>query len=156
MKKWIVVANAKRARVLEEPNADGSPGRPRYVHVAELLHPGRRRRGADARGGASARFGVASPGGDDDQYALEVARLLDQGVADGRCAGLVLIASHPVLGLLKGRLGAQASKVVLRSLAADFTALDEATLWARLAEAPAGAPAATPFFALPFGAVSRG
>jgi protein required for attachment to host cells len=150
MKNWIVVANAKRARVLEESVADASTGRPRYGHVADLLHPVRRKKGA-ARGrlvgpaGAGLGSGSCLPrmapfGSEDDQYALELARLLDEGIAGGRCTGLVLVASHTILGLLKARLGPQASKAVLRTLAADYTMLDEVALAARLAQAPVHAP----------------
>ncbi len=164
MNHWIVVANAKRARVLEEPSAEAAVAAPHYVHVAEVTHPGRRTRGAGGRSGGT-RGAASGPAGssggaplghEDDQFAREVARLLDQGVADGRCAGLVLIASHPVLGLLKARLGAQASKAVRRSLVADFTTLDEATLRTRLAQTQGRALATGPFFAVPLGAVTRG
>jgi protein required for attachment to host cells len=61
--------------------------------------------------------------------------MLDKGIAAQRCAGLVLVASSPFLGHLKAHLGAQASKAIVRTLDADYTALDERELADRLAEA---------------------
>jgi Protein required for attachment to host cells len=47
---------------------------------------------------------------------------------------LVLVASSPFLGQLKAHLGAQAKKAIVRTLDADYTALDEHALAERLAE----------------------
>ena len=65
-----------------------------------------------------------------ERFAQELAKALDQGIADGRCAGLILVASNPFLGELKSHLGEQARKAVLRTVAADYTALGEAELGA--------------------------
>ena len=73
-----------------------------------------------------------------DRFAREVARTLDHGVAEGRCAGLILVATNPFLGRLKHHLGEQAQKLVLRTLSADYTTLDEAELAERLQTAAAG------------------
>jgi protein required for attachment to host cells len=156
MKNWIVVANAARARVLEE--ADPPPrGRPAphaapFVHVADLVHPASRRKGvdlADDRPGRVVGVGHGLGSGsyvprtdprqrEHEHFALELARLLDHGVADGRCAGLVLLASNPFLGELKAHLGEQATKVVLRTMAVDWTVLDDRVLAEKLREtAPA-------------------
>jgi protein required for attachment to host cells len=166
MKNWFVVANAARARVLEQadPPRPGPPARtaqgsspntaattarkrPKFVHVADLVHPQSRQKGLDLASDRPGRV-VSSghgPGSasypprtdprerEHDRFALEVARLLDHGVADGRCAGLVLVASDPFLGRLKSHLGEQARKAVLRTVAADYTELDEAALAQRLA-----------------------
>jgi protein required for attachment to host cells len=146
MKNWLVIANAARARVLEEPGAQR--GKPHaYVHVADLVHPQSRQKGhdlADERPGHVQRlgFGLSSTSyaahtdpreREHDRFAREVAKLLDDGIAAGHCAGLVLVASSPFLGHLKARLGAQSKKAVLRTVDADYTALDDRELARRLA-----------------------
>jgi protein required for attachment to host cells len=147
MKNWLVVANAARARVLEE--GEMRPGKRRsYVHVADLVHPQSRQkgmalgrdRGGHAEGSSPGLAGAAYMPRTDprdrehDRFAQEVAHMLDKGIAAQRCAGLVLVASSPFLGHLKAHLGAQAKKAIVRTLDADYTALDENALAERLAE----------------------
>lgn len=141
MKNWLVVANGARARVLEE---DGQGG---YIHVADLVHPQSRQKGvaldtdrpghvtSGAHGTGSAAYQPRSEPHEREleHFASEIAQLLDAGVADGRCAGLILVASNPFLGHLKGRLGRQAAERVLRSMAHDYTALPDDELAQRLA-----------------------
>ena len=146
MKNWLVVANASRARLLEETNKPG-----RYVHVADLVHPQSRQHGVDladdrpghvpgpsAHGTGSSSFDPkTSPRErEHDRFAREVASALNEGIAAGRCAGLVLVASNPFLGHLKEHLGPQAHKAILRTVAADYTALTERELAQRLAPEP--------------------
>jgi protein required for attachment to host cells len=143
MKNWLVVANASKARVLEE---SGKPGA--YAHIADLVHPQSRQKGvdlADDRPGhvpGMSAHGTGSSAYDPrtdprerehDRFARELAAVLNQGVAAGRCAGLVLVASNPFLGHLKGHLDARANGLLLRSVAADYTSLDERELAQRLA-----------------------
>lgn len=136
MKKWVVVANSARARVLEMAPV-GMP----CVHVADMVHPESRLKGHElsrdragqVAGGQGLGSGEFSPRTDprereQDQFAGEVAALLDAGVAEGRCGGLVLVASNPFLGLLKSRLGEQAGKRVQSTLPHDYTALSDAEL----------------------------
>jgi protein required for attachment to host cells len=146
MKNWLVVANASRARVLEESDKQGV-----YAHVADLVHPQSRQKGADLAGdrpghipGTSAH-GTGSSAFDPrtaprerehERFAHEVARALDDGIRSGRCAGLVLVASDPFLGELKKQLSEQAHKALLRTVAADYTALNERELGERLAPRP--------------------
>ncbi|WP_284614793.1 host attachment protein [Aquabacterium humicola] len=141
MKNWLVVANAARARVLEA--ADGAEP---YVHVADLVHPQSRQKGVELGDDRAGRVSGAGHGLGSAQYiprtdvrereherfAREVAAVLDDGVAAGRCAGLVLVASNPFLGELKAHLGAQALKSVLRTVAADYTTLADDELAQRL------------------------
>lgn len=146
MKNWLVVANASRARVLEETRRPGH-----YVHVADLLHPESRQKGSELAGdrpghvpGTSAH-GTGSSAFDPktdprerehDRFAREVAAALNEGIAGGRCAGLVLVASNPFLGHLKEHLSGQAHKALLRTVAADYTGLDEREIAQRLAPPP--------------------
>jgi protein required for attachment to host cells len=141
MRNWLVVANGARARVLEEADGGG------YVHVADLVHPASRLKGAelDADRPGHVTSGAHGTGSSEyrprlepherelQHFAGELAALLDAGVADGRCAGLVLVVSNPFLGHLKARLGEHARDRVLRSVAHDYTALNDAELAQRLA-----------------------
>lgn len=142
MKNWLVVANSSRARVLEESGAAGA-----YVHVADLVHVQSRQKGIeleDDRPGHVGRPGHGLGSTDyvphtdvhereHERFAHEVAQTLNAGVASGRCAGLVLVASNPFLGRLKAALGEQAHKLVLRTLPSDYTGLSDIELAQRLA-----------------------
>lgn len=137
MKNWLVIANASRARVLEEADKPGA-----YVHIADLVHPQSRQKGvalaSDRPGqvkGVGHGLGNASyiPPTDPrererDRFAREVAHVLNQGVAAHQCAGLVLVASSPFLGHLKAHLDEQASKAIVRTLDADYTQLANSEL----------------------------
>lgn len=141
MKNWLVVANASRARILEE--ADDGRG---YVHVADLVHPESQQKGvALARDRAGHVEGTGHGLGsaeylprtdprerERDHFAHEIAATLHEGVAGGRCAGLLLVCSNPFLGRLKGALSDLARKSVLRTVASDYTALTEAELAQRV------------------------
>lgn len=144
MKNWVVVANAARARVLEET---GQPGV--YVHRADLVHPASRQKGmalgSDRPGhveslGHNTGSSAYQPRTDPRQrehkhFAHELAATLNQGVAAGQCAGLVLVASNPFLGELKAQLDEQATKRLLRTVASDFTTLGDDEVARRLSAA---------------------
>jgi len=146
MKNWLVVANASRARVLEESDRAGV-----YVHLTDLVHLQSRQKGTDLAGdrpghvpGTSA-YGTGSSAYDPrtnarerehDRFAREVATAVNDGIAARRCVGLVLVASNPFLGHLKEHLSEQAKKAILRTVAADYTALNERELAQRLATPP--------------------
>lgn len=142
MKNWLVVANAARARVLEMSDNGDS-----YVHVADLVHPESRQKAAELGGEkaghiTSGKHGTGSaeyrPRTDihereHEHFARELAHVLNAGLATGRCAGLVLVASNPFLGELKEHLDTQARQRVLRTVPSDYTSLDERELAQRLA-----------------------
>lgn len=152
-RNWLVICNAARARVLEESDRPG-----RWDPVADLVHPQSRMKGVQLD---SDRPGHVEGGGhglgsaafvprtdprerEHDRFAREVARVLDHGVAQGRCAGITLVASDPFLGQLKSHLHAQASKLLLRTVASDFTTLSDDEVLRRLSppeSAPRGAAA---------------
>ena len=147
---WVVVANAARARVLAQTDRPAT-----FVDVADLVHPESRQTGvalAEAHGGSrpghvegtghglgSASYQPRTDPRDreHDKFARELAGVLNHGVAEGRCGGLVLVASDPFLGLLKSHLGAQAAKAVLRTVASDYTLLTDLELARRLGWAAA-------------------
>lgn len=140
MKNWWLVANASRARILE-PEGEG------FVHVHDLVHPQSRQKGSEldfdrpghvpgkhAHGTGSAAL---DPRHDPrerehEHFAREVAAALNDGVAAGRCAAIVLVASNPFLGHVKQHLSEQAHKALLRTVAADYTTLDDRELAQRL------------------------
>jgi protein required for attachment to host cells len=144
MKNWLVVANAARARVLEQSDAGEA-----YVHVADLVHPESRQKGTELGGERAGHITSGKHGAGSAEYrprtdvherehehfAQEVAEMLNAGVASGRCAGLVLVASNPFLGELKAHLSEQSHKRLLRTLAHDYTTLDDSELARRLAAA---------------------
>ncbi len=142
MKNWLVVANASSARVLEE----SAPGA--YTHVADLVHPQSRQKGSElssdrpghvpgvsAHGTGSSAFDSRTDPREreHDRFARELADTLNSGIASGRCAGLILVASAPFLGHIKQHLSDHATKALLRSVTADYTSLNERELAQRLA-----------------------
>lgn len=141
---WLVVANAARARVLEQTDTVGL-----YNAVADLVHPQSRMKGeqlgSDRPGHAHAEgHGLAgtsyAPRTDPrerehDRFAREVAAAVNDGVAQDRCAGVTLVASDPFLGHLKSHLSDQARKLLLRTIAADYTTLRDDELARRIAAA---------------------
>ena len=141
MKNWVVVANAARARILEAGEAPGD-----CVQRADLVHTQSRQKGVELRsersghivGGASGSGGAAySPrtdarGLERERFAREVAQALNDGVATGECAGLILVASNPFLGRLKFHLSPQASKALLETLPSDYTSLSDVEVAQRL------------------------
>jgi protein required for attachment to host cells len=141
MKNWLVVANASRARVLEETGEQGV-----YAHRADLVHPGSRLKGTElgddrpghvtgpGRGPGGAAFDAKTDvrERERERFAHELAALLDAGVAGGECSGIVLVASNPFLGHLQASLGEHARKAVLRVVPADYTTLRDDELAQRI------------------------
>jgi protein required for attachment to host cells len=141
---WLVVANAARARVLEQADAVG-----KYEPVVDLVHPKSRMKGkqlgGDRPGHAHAEgHGLAGSSyaphtepreREHDRFAREVAAAVNAGVAQERCAGITLVASDPFLGHLKSHLSSQARKLLLRTIAADYTTLHDDELVRRITAA---------------------
>ncbi len=141
MKNWVVVANAAKAKVLEETEHSG-----KYLHRADLVHPSSRLKGIEL--GTDRPGHVVSPGfgpgsaaypprtdvreREHEHFAREVATLLNDGVAAGQCAGIVLVASNPFLGCLKAQLSEQAEKRLLRTVPSDYFGLSDAELAQRI------------------------
>ncbi|WP_251973199.1 host attachment protein [Sphaerotilus microaerophilus] len=140
-KNWLVVANSARARVLEVEAGLGQ-----FTSVADLVHPQSRIKGVDlgddrpghveGQGhglGSAAYVARTDPHTrEQDRFAREVAACVNDGVANGRCVGVTLVASDPFMGRLKSHLSQQARKLVLRTFEADYTTLHDAELAQRL------------------------
>lgn len=142
---WVVVANSARARVLAQTDQPAV-----FDTVADLVHPESRQSSAvlaEAHGGSrpghveGTGHGLGSASylprtdpheREHDKFAHELASVLNHGVADGRCTGLVLVVSDPFLGRLKARLGVQAAKAVLRTVRSDCTLMSDRMLAQRL------------------------
>lgn len=142
MKNWWVVANAARARLLEESEPPGA-----FVHRADLVHPQSRQKGVELQADRAGHVlgGHHTPGGaayvprsdprahEHDRFAQEIAAMLDAGIASGECAGIVLVASNPFLGHLKAHLGERSRRAIVRTVPSDFTSLRDDELHDRLA-----------------------
>ena len=143
--EWYVVANASRGRILERDSTHT------WQNVANLVHPSSRQPAAtlatDRPGhvegighglGSSTYLPRTEPlHHEHERFAREIAATIDAAVATGRCSGVILVASNPFLGVLKAQLGPQARKLLRKTVAHDYTRLDDARLHARLLEPPA-------------------
>jgi protein required for attachment to host cells len=143
---WIVLANATRARIL-----DREPGAGHLEELADLLHSQSRAKVeqlvSDREGHAQKAHGDLGHAGTAFQphteprrkehavFAAEVSRYLEDAVVQGRCPGLVLIASDPFLGELQGHLGAATARVVSGHVSRDLTSFSGTDLVHRVTEA---------------------
>lgn len=140
-RNWWVVANAARARVFEEADTPGE-----FHHVSDLVHPQSRMKGEQlgsdrpghvegtghGLGSASFQPRTGPREREHDRFSREVAAAVNDGVAQGRCAGITLVASDPFLGEVKAHLSAQARKLLLRTVASDYTGLPDADVVLRV------------------------
>lgn len=145
-KNWLIVANAARARVFED-DADGG----KLTTLADLVHTASRQKGIELAGDRAGHLegqghGLGSSSyaprmevreREHEHFAREVATMLNEAIAAGRCGGLVLVASNPFLGHLKSHLGTQATRALLRTVAADYTTLREDEIVRRVHAEPA-------------------
>lgn len=133
---WVVVANASVARIYE---------RNKGLHlITELEHPESRMKRADlvtdrpgymqsVGNGHGSRQPATDPKTHEaEEFAIEVAKLLDHERASGRFQRLVLVASTPFMGMLKSRLHAQTAELVTDTIEKDYTKEDEKTIYERL------------------------
>jgi protein required for attachment to host cells len=141
-RRWYVIANAARARILESVGATAA-----FDTVADLVHAqGRQQRAElapDAPGHAPGPV-RGGPGGTDyaprtdphererERFAREIADAIERGVAERRPAALVLVASDPFLGALRASLGPAAAALVVHTVHHDYTTLAEPELAQRL------------------------
>lgn len=138
---WLLVANGSRARCFERDSENNA-----LREIADFVHPeGRLRRqalesdrpGHALKGAASTQFEPRT-----DPHAKELARFADELVAQldeaalsHRFKRLALIASNPLLGELRSRLGAAARERLDASVALDLTAYADGELEHRVAQA---------------------
>ena len=137
----VLVANAARARLFERDAENGA-----MRELASFVHPQTRLKGSalghDRPG--LAHKGVAStafpPHTDPHrkehaEFAHELAQRLEELALERRHSRLVLMASNPFLGELKGHLGAAAKRWLQAALPLDLTTFEGAELEHRVSQA---------------------
>jgi protein required for attachment to host cells len=141
--KWVVLANAARARVFDREGENR-----RLVEILDLVHPQSREKAADLstdreghaqkahgdRGHAGTAFEPRTDFHRKEMaiFAAEIARHLELSVVQGHCTDVAILASDPFLGECKKHLGAGTQRVLSAALPRDLTALLEPELTERV------------------------
>ncbi len=125
---WVVIADGSRARICAKK------ARAKLVEMQTIEHPAGRAKARDlvtdgqttafaSVGGARHGIGADSPPKDHEQenFARELARRLEEGRTGNRFDQLVLVAPPGFLGLLRDQLSAPLAKCVTQSVAKDLT-----------------------------------
>lgn len=131
-KTWILIADAHRGRCFVRNAQDHS-----LAELGDFLSPHATltgtANGGDLTGAAGKGHGRTGHAGTQFEprteahaktrgsFARQLADYLNEGVAQGRCHALVLIATSPMLGELKPGLSPAAAKVLQRCVTADLT-----------------------------------
>jgi len=135
MSKWIVVANAGRARIFEVTVSDGQ-----MREIETLVHPESRQHQGDlvsdqAGHAFSAKTGSHSIDRQDvtkhqqaDEFARRLCQTLEQGRNQGLFQRLYLIAAPQFLGLLRKHMSKPLQHLVSDEFAKDLTMADEAQI----------------------------
>ena len=139
---WIVVANAYQAQLFERAKPRG-PLEP----LVSFVHPESRLKAGDLSAHQPGRAQAADRGGqpsyqpptepkdkEKDLFARQIAEYLGQGVHGDRCSGLMLFASHRMLGAIRDLLDARTSRAVQHSAPIDLTGIQPRELEARIAQ----------------------
>jgi protein required for attachment to host cells len=137
---WILVANSARACCFERGSIAGGVERLRSFECPESRAKAKDletdRAGYEemghGRGSASFGHGSGRRAKVREQFARDLAEFLNAGIAQQRCAALVLMASPMFLGRIKAYLSEPATKMVAASIGRDLTGLDPAALARRL------------------------
>jgi protein required for attachment to host cells len=140
---WVMVANAARARCFERHKADGT-----LRERADYVHPQSRQKGIDLgsdRSGHVDRDTRAGAGSgtpldartdprakEHDSFARQLAKVINDAVAGGRCGALVLVASNPFLGELKSHLSPRADHLLQATIPSDLTSFEGHDLQRRI------------------------
>lgn len=144
-KVWILVANAHRARVLEQHG-----GHKLLTELDGFVYPKSRAPSkADISGDAGkghgrtahhAQFEPHTEPQDKDrlEFARELARYLNEAAHSQSYSELILIASSPMLGTLRPLLNHAASQMVKRTVPSDLTIYQDRDLKERVDLALAG------------------
>ncbi len=145
-KNWVLVADAHRARCFERNASDHS-----LTELASFVYPQDRHAGAppggDASGDAGKGHGRTGHGGtqfeprtelraaERHEFARQMAKHINDGVAAQACTSLALIASGPMLGEIRPMLSHGAEKILKHCVASDLTRYQGPELRARIDEA---------------------
>jgi protein required for attachment to host cells len=131
-KTWILVSDARRARCFERSGPHSA-----LTELECFVHAQQRHAGAPASGDVSGDAGkghgrtghagtqfepkTASRTVERREFARQLAKYINQGVAEHRCASLVLIATGPMLGELRPCLSHDAEKALKTCVVSDLT-----------------------------------
>jgi len=148
---WILVANAFQAQLYEREGPKGE-----LQSLESFVHPEARLKSADLEDDQLGRTmtqsgGRASPasytGGrtayaphtetkekEQDRFARQIVDHLQQGAHGNRCGGLMVFASHQMLGAIRDLLDAPTAKLLQHSAAIDLTSFSGRDLEARIAQ----------------------
>jgi protein required for attachment to host cells len=144
---WVVVANAARARIFERDDENQA-----LREIEDRVHAPSRQKASELetdrpgkahKGEASTAF---PPHTDPRQrehqrFAHELAQVLEEAALAQRVPGLVLLASNPFLGELKGELGETTRRLLKHSAPVDLTTYQHAELETRVTRAIGSATA---------------
>lgn len=143
---WILIADAHRARCFERIGATLTPqeradfvapqrrlphGRPLDPALAE----DRKGHGRSAHAGTQFEPQTSEQERERARFASELADHLNQGIAQGRCDRLALIATAPMLGALRDRLSRAAAERLGQTVALDLTHYNGPELQRRIQQA---------------------
>lgn len=138
---WIVVANAYQAQLFERAKPRGAlEPLVSFVHPESRLktgeltdgHPGRVQ--LDRGGQTSYQPQTEPKDKEQERFARQIADYLGQGVHAERCGGVMLFASHRMLGAIRELLDQKTTKVVQHSAAIDLTGMQPRELETRIAQ----------------------
>ena len=131
---WILLANSSRARLFAWDRADSQ-----LQEIGDFLHPqGRqkvgeidphlgghtqRQRGDGASGGAAFEARTDPRHKEREHFARELASFLEEALETRRFSSLVLIASNPFLGELRGHLAQRVDQTVQAVVHSDLSSL---------------------------------
>ena len=127
---WILIANSSRARLFERGARGGALKllreyrHPESREKPEALvsdRPGHVHQGILGKNPSSYEPPTLPKRNTQQHFALELARELEHGAAQGRYQALIVSASSPFLGMPKKRLAPQARTRLRRMLDKDYT-----------------------------------
>ena len=144
---WVLIANAARARSFARDPENGA-----MRELRSFVHPGSRQKGqalTDDRAGlafkgqASTQYAPHTDPHDKEheQFARELAQVLEEAALAHQYPGLALIASPAFLGELRAHLGPATQALLRAGAALDLTTYEGAELERRVAQALLGAAA---------------
>lgn len=143
---WILIADASRARLLQQEGDKPIAQLQTFEHPASRLHSSelgdddRGRQRSDRLFGASAYEAHIEPQRKEHlRFARELADALEEGALHGRCRSVRVFAPSPFLGELKGQLGDATQRLLVGSHDLDLSCVGIAEIGRRiqLALAPA-------------------
>ncbi len=129
---WVLVANGSQARIF---NLDGP--QKSITLVKEFTHPESRMKTDKLSSDRLGNYGSSSVGNSSyteptdpksyefERFAMELAKVLDEGRSANKFDKVVLVASPHFLGLIKQNLSEQLSKAVSHTIQKDYTAVNE-------------------------------